>query len=914
MDDHAILTTGFDRVVAADVALVGGKAANLGELTRAGLPVPPGFVVTTAAYDAFVAANDLARAVVDAAGEPDADDTAAFERSAARIGGLFAGGDVPAPIADAVRAAYRDLGGPPVAVRSSATAEDLAGASFAGQQDTFLNVRGEDAVLGAVVDCWASLWTARAMAYRRRQGIAPGGVSLAVVVQEMVDAEVSGVMFTADPATGRRDRVVVSAAWGLGESVVGGVVSTDDHVVDKGSGQVVSRHVADKAEMTVYAGTGTRQQPVPPGRRRAPVLGDGALAELVGLARHIEEHYGAPQDIEWVWTAGRASVVQSRPITALPEPSADPPTSWPVPHRGGLYFRASIVEQMPDPLTPLFADLIGGSVVRSLTALMAEVFGSDLRAGDIDFPTINGYAYYFYRNRGMLRMVSGTPTALRALVADSGEAAGALGPVGWRERAHPRYVRTVESWTGEEPAALASERLLRGVEELLDAGTAYYTAVQSVIPLAAASELMFRAFYDRLVRRPGDPAGDTFLLGFDSQPIRAEKSLYDLAAAAGEEPRLAAALTSAPADVLVDGVLRDVAPDGVDKAAWTAWSAGFCAHLDRFGHTVYNLDFADPVPADAPGPLLDTVRFHLGGAGTDPHERQRRTVERREAQTAVVRARLDPARRAVFDRLLRWAQETGPVREDALADMGLAWPPMRRMLRELGRRLVADGVVTAVDDVFWLRHDELRGAIDGSAIDGSAPDGLPAAIDERRMLWRGRKRATAPQMLPRSELAERWLRGVLPAGDQNQTGATIRGVAGGSGAVTAPARVLTGPADFAAMRPGEALVARITTPAWTSLFTMAAAVVTDVGGPLSHSSIVAREYGIPAVLGTGSATARIRTGQQVRVDGDAGTVTLLDDDGRAPADEPGSPRGRRKVVLAAAAAAVGFALVRRRRR
>ncbi|MCO1659448.1 PEP/pyruvate-binding domain-containing protein [Pseudonocardia humida] len=911
MDDDATpTTTGFDQVGAADVALVGGKAANLGELTRAGLPVPPGFVVTTAAYDAFVAANGLAAEVAGIAGEPADADAAAFERAAARIGELFGRGAVPAPIADAVRAAYRALGAPPVAVRSSATAEDLAGASFAGQQDTYLNVRGEAAVLGAVVDCWASLWTARAMAYRRRQGIAPDAVSLAVVVQEMVEADASGVAFTADPATGRRDRVVVSAAWGLGESVVGGTVSTDDHVVDKATGQLVSRHVADKAEMTVYAGTGTAPRPVPPERRRAPVLDDAALAELVALARRIEDHYGTPQDIEWALAGGRVAVVQARPITALPEPAAEPPTTWPVPYPGGLYFRASIVEHMPDPLTPLFADLIDGSVSRSLGALMHQAFGHYPSDVEISLPTVNGYAYYFYGYRGMLRMLAGTPRALRAMTGRS-EYAGPQaigGPTGWRERAHPRYRAVVGTWNGKDPAALTPAELLGGVEELLDAGTAYYTAVQSIIPLAALSELAFRGFHDRLVRRRGEPAGQSFLLGFDSQPIRAEKSLFDLAVAARDDAPVAAALTAAAGADLADAVLHDVAPRGVDREAWSRWSARFREHLDRYGHTVYNLDFADPLPADEPGPLLDAVRFHLGGTGTDPYERQRRTAERRDRQTAAVRARLDPLRRAVFDGLLGWAQETGPVREDALADMGLGWPAMRRLLRELGGRLVAAGAVDEPDDVFWLRLDELR-----RAVAGTPPTGLPAAIAERKALWRGRKRATAPQVLPESALLDRLLARILPAGDQKQTGATIRGVATGSGTVTAPARVLTGPADFAAMRPGEVLVARITTPAWTSLFALAAAVVTDVGGPLSHSSIVAREYGIPAVLGTGSGTARIRTGQLVRVDGDAGTVTLLDDDGRAPADEP-DPRGGRRAVPVVAAVAVGVALLRRRLR
>ena len=271
-----------------------------------------------------------------------------------------------------------------MAVRSSATAEDLASASFAGQQETYLNVRGTEAVAAAVIECWASLWTARAMAYRAREGIDPDTVRLAVVVQQMVDAEAAGVMFTANPANGRRDQTVISAAWGLGESVVSGSVTTDDVVVEAGTGRVLSRRTADKEVMTVYAERGTREQPVPATRRRQAVLDDRAAAELAGYGTRITEHFGTPQDIEWARAGGEFFILQSRPITALPEPAADIPDTWPVPYPHGLYFRASIVEQLPDPLSPLFADLIDGSVSRSLRALMAGAVGKDvIREGDV---------------------------------------------------------------------------------------------------------------------------------------------------------------------------------------------------------------------------------------------------------------------------------------------------------------------------------------------------------------------------------------------------------------------------------------------------------------------------------------------------------------------------------------------------
>jgi rifampicin phosphotransferase len=320
----------------------------------------------------------------------------------------------------------------------------------------------------------------------------------------------------------------------------------------------------------------------------------------------------------------------------------------------------------------------------------------------------------------------------------------------------------------------------------------------------------------------------------------------------------------------------------------------------------------NPVPADDPAPLFDTLKFYLRGEGQNPYERQRKIAERREAATRSMLSRLDGPQRRLFERLLRWAQGVAPVREDALADVGLAWPVMRRMLLELGRRLVEDGAIEQPSDVFWLRRDEVEDMAASLDAGETRVGGRADAVEERKMLWRGQRLVTPPQILPK----DTWFKvfeSMMPARSEDQTGDTLKGVAASGGQVRARARVLGGPEDFGQMKPGEVLVAAITTPAWTSLFAMASAVVTDVGGPLSHSSIVAREYGIPAVLGTGVATRRIRSGQNVRVDGDAGTVTLADEEGESTAERVlegpmagagDTSRDRRAAYLGLVAAAV----------
>jgi pyruvate,water dikinase len=459
-----------------------------------------------------------------------------------------------------------------------------------------------------------------------------------------------------------------------------------------------------------------------------------------------------------------------------------------------------------------------------------------IRDDDVDLSTVNGYAYYRYSRSAMLRL--GQPAeGLRLAVHAEPDVDR------WRDDALPRYRATVARWAERPVEDLSGAELLDGVVELLDAGTEYYTAVQTIIPIAVTSEVVFTQLYERLVRRPGDPAAATYLLGSDSLPIAAEKSLFDVASWTRSQPELA--------DVLVHD-------DDPDPAApeWHEWLDRLQEHLDQYGHTVYNLDFVNPVPADDPGPLVDTVRFYLREPDRDPYARQRATVQRREQATDEVLGRLDPVRKKVVLRALRWAQRIAPVREDALADVGLAWPQMRWMLAEAGDRVAGAGIIEQPDDLYWLRRDELATALAATENRGERPRGLPEAVEQRKQEWRGRRRVTPPPAAARAT--------VVPdarqhdAGDDERAGRRCADRHRGErGRVTATARVLGGPADFSRLEPGDVLVASITTPAWTTLFARAAAVVTDIGGPLSHSSIVAREYGIPAVLGTGVATRRI---------------------------------------------------------
>jgi len=862
----------------ATLEQVGGKGASLARLAAAGLPVPPGFDVTAAAYRRFVTENGLQEGILTAVSAVNADHPATLEAAARQIEGLFAKSVMPSDIAEAIRQAYADLGGGDlsVAVRSSATAEDLPEMSFAGQQETYLNQRGDTMVLEAVKRCWASLWTARAIGYRARHGIEPRDVSLAVVVQKLVPADAAGVLFTANPLTGARDQVVINAAWGLGEAIVGGQVTPDTIVVEKATGAILKQDIAAKDVMTVRTAEGTREEPVPPDRRTRAVLSPAQAAELARIGVRIEAPYGQPMDVEWALEGGHFFVLQARPITALPEPATGsheaPVAEWTVPNPKGHYMRGSVLELLPDPLSPLFATLGLPAWNRALAALAKRV---GLEFPDEVLTTINGYGYYdatlgpIPTAKLLLAMPRILAIELPRLLRTSRSR--------WQE-ARSRYAAVVDRWQATDLTTTSAELLLGGAREITSEAAAYYLSVQSgILPAAYISESLFTIVYDRLFRRRGDSTALTFLLGYDSAPMRAEKSLYDLAQWVREQPELATALASMSSGQFTAAYREQAAGTTAAEGAWHEFWRRLSDYLARFGRTIYDLDFAKPVLADDPGALLEALKYFVSGQATDPHKRQASAEAAREQATRTFLARLYGLRSTIFRGLLRFAQTFAPLREDALADVGFGWPELRRMLREVGRRLVGSDAIETPDDVFWLTWGEMRAA--ATMLDaGRSSARAQLVVAERRAIWEKERTLTPPVALPLKGGARFLgidLSGVMPAQTGQPEGDVLKGMAASPGQVTGPARVIHGPEEFDQMRPGDILVARITTPAWTPLFALAAGVVTDVGGPLSHSSIVAREYHIPAVLGTGVATERLRSGQRVTLDGDAGTVTVV---------------------------------------
>jgi pyruvate,water dikinase len=337
-----------------------------------------------------------------------------------------------------------------------------------------------------------------------------------------------------------------------------------------------------------------------------------------------------------------------------------------------------------------------------------------------------------------------------------------------------------------------------------------------------------------------------------------------------ERSGLADWLGTAPAAEIAARLSSGSRPESLAPDDWQDWLERLRAHQGAWGHLIYDFDFASPLLCEDPLPVIETLKNHLAGRGVDPNRRQRQQLENRAKLRAQISRRLDPLRRKRFNLSLDRAVARGPLREDAIAAMGLTYPALRDIFAELGTRLVRAGGLERIEDIYWLRAAELEEAV-SSLEKNRLPAAMTAVVQARKTVHQQRLTFSPPPMLPRLG----FLRGLMPPEDTYQAeGRTLTGFGASGGSVTAPACVILGAEDFSRMRPGDVLVAVNTTPAWTPLFAMASAVVTDIGGPLSHSSIVAREYGIPAVMATGSATRHVRSGQIVTVDGSAGTVTL----------------------------------------
>lgn len=806
--------------VAIDAARVGAKAANLAKLTAAGFPVPDGVVMTTTAYAEFAA-----------------------------------GGALPESVATSLAAALAGFGDRPLAVRSSGVAEDLAGASFAGQYETVLGVRGAPAVLEAIQTCWASAASQRVSAYQGSREAGKG--AMAVLIQPLIDAEMAGVAFTANPVTGDRAETLVSAVKGLGERLVSGEASPDEWSVKGGKATVQS----------APEGAITAEQ----------------VLQVAELARQVEAHFGAPQDIEWAWSAGRLYLLQARPITTLPE-SAPTPVPVPVDPPEGFWERES--SHYPVPLSPLART----TMLVDLTHALREAMGAySLLLDGLDHMEIGGWVYnrlvppggkdrnpppdwlapiLFKLVPPLRNRIQGCVTAYRTDVAG----------------------RSIERWYSEwraflikrnaelgavDLAALTDGELLAHLQSLRQhsrEGMVIHMRLNTAIQLSLANFFM----------------GCQELLGWDE--AKSMELLSGLSETSSAPAQAMAGLAErARSNPALKQLLAGRDPRAIDRLAEIdpAFAEAFAAYVRQWAHRGINYEVADPTLAERPELLLglvhDQVILSYKGEADAAALAAKRAKVAAEARAALTGR---PADRERFDRLLSRAEKAYPIREEhGFYDGSMPVALRRYGYLEAGERLSRRGVIARREDVFFLEADEVEAALQGS-------DSRQHLVERRKgeRAWvlahpgpaSYGKRPAPPSFAGLPKEAREVHEAVLwtvervfaaTASQRTQTdGSALNGIAASAGTYTGPIRVIRDETEFGKIQPGDVLVCPITSPVWSILFASVGALVTDTGGILSHSAIIAREYRIPAVVATGNATELLRDGQIVTVDGNAGKV------------------------------------------
>jgi rifampicin phosphotransferase len=835
----------LERIDRNDIVDVGAKGAHLGELMRIdGIRVPGGFCVTTDAFERAVAEVPSIAGRLDQLSRLNPDDREAIRTLSAEIRGAIEDAAIPGDVVSAIGESLRRFGKQTAfAVRSSATAEDLPGASFAGQHDSYLNIVGPSAILHHIRRCWVSLFSERAVTYRRRNGFDDRNVRMAVVVQQMVAAEVAGVLFTADPVTSNRQLATVEATWGLGEALVSGLVSGDVYRV---SHDVV-------VDMMIEQGT-------------RPTLTEAQVIHLVQLSRRIEAHFGRPQDIEWCLVGDDFEFVQSRPITTLfPVPESDDDDNH-------VYLSVGHQQMMTDPMKPL-----GLSFWQMTTpARMAE-------AGGRLFVDVTQRLASPTSRAGLLELVGRsdplTGDALQTIVERDGFIRPLLdeGPPGPQFGGAAAPIETdpaiVTELIGRSEASIAaSERDIRtkSGEALLDFIRADIQELKRILFDPQSYQVFMSAMEatwwlnERLEAWLGEKNAADTLTQSVPHNVTSEMglALLDVADVIRPHPDVVAFLLH----VEDEGFLHELPELAGGREARDA----IAAWLDKYGmRCVGEIDITRPRWSERPSTLvpmiLGNIKNFEPGAGERRFEQGRREAWKREQELLErLRALPEGERKAEeTKRMIDRVRTFIGYREYPKYGMVSRYFVYKQAFMEEAERLVEAHVLREKEDIFYLTFQELHDVVRTNRVDDQL-------IGRRKDAFRSYQALTPPRVLTSDGevIAGAYRRDDLPAG-------ALIGLPISAGTVEGRARVVTDMAR-ADLEAGDILVTTYTDPSWTPLFLTAAGLVTEVGGLMTHGAVVAREYGLPGVVGVEQATRLIRDGQRIRVNGTAGYVELLD--------------------------------------
>lgn len=880
---------GFSQIDQSSLPLVGGKGANLGEMSNAGFPVPQGFCVSTSAFEAFLETSSQMDGFFKRLDLLDGADLQQIAPLAKQIREHLTSLPFPEGIATAIVEAWKKTGTEKAfAVRSSATAEDLPWASFAGQQDSFLNVRGREPLLQAVQRCWASLFTDRAVAYRIKNGFGHRSVLLSVVVQEMVYPEVSGILFTADPVTGHRHTISIDASFGLGEALVAGIVSADFYQVR--AGNIISKEIAKK-ELAVYARPegGTITQPLSPALQQAQALADSQILELAAIGQKVETHYGSEQDIEWAFAEKKFFILQSRPITSLyPQPAAADPDFH-------VFINFGYIQMMTAPMKPLAISLLS-NVTNFLAETPIDPQKRILReAGGRAFADFTKALAIPPLRKRILKLLNGMDPLLASAMAEATERpdfqsvalsrkavfrtlkrlAPTVLPVAFNvasalflrnpAKAPGRANRFIEQKVADAEIALSTVSGAERFDFIRQGMSRMFPDVLTKIIYNVISGMLASEKLESKLKNKIGEAESARLLSklYKSLPgnVTTEMGLQlgDLTDRARSHPELVA-LLQRPDHRNFYGHLCSV-PGGPE----------FKRALDQFllqygARCAGEIDISVPRWGEEPGQLVSSIISNLQSAAAGDHRTKFKQGEQEAAEAArVIVSLFRYPEKIQVKRLVKLYRHLLGMREHhKFALMRLMYVYKKALLEE-AQALEEKGVLQKPEDIFYLTLEEIM-----DLMADRRPGDIQKLVSSRKSQHRRNQQFTSPRVLTSDgEIIAGKLSG--PRGPAS----ALLGTAVSAGVAEGTARVIL-QAEDARLNPGEILVARFTDPGWTPLFLSAIALVTEVGGMMTHGSVVAREYGIPAVVGVEHATERIRNGDRIRVDGTNGFVEILE--------------------------------------
>ncbi|PTM59595.1 phosphoenolpyruvate synthase [Desmospora activa] len=872
MNAHVLF---FDEVDRSRLLDVGGKGANLGELSKAGFSVPEGFCVTTAAYKDFIATSSDMDGLLDELYTLDRNDLERLRKLGEWIRTHLLQLEIPTPIKNEIIKAWKAIGTHyAYAVRSSATAEDLPTASFAGQQDTYLNIRGEKELLRHIHHCWASLFTDRAIAYRGKNGFDHRQVYLSVVVQRMVQPEIAGIMFTADPANGNRKVVSIDASYGLGEAIVSGIVSADLYKVK--TGEIIQKNVSEKKK-GIYAlpEGGTITKDLPKEQQKQQTLTDEQIRNIARLGKQIEDHFGSPQDVEFCVEKGKVYVVQSRPITSLyplPDIRQEPLQ---------VLFSFGHFQMMTDAIKPLGISVIktfvpfpkqyiqeaGGRLYVDLSEILRHKIGRKI------FPKI-----MINMDEAASRAIGEVIQRPEFLAIPSKLSLQTVRPFlsflmkeVWKNlfKRDPAAARgKVEAYMQQTWTDLRESLLnVSGAKRLEVVQSELLRFFKGLIPNVGPNILSFflsaMLLKKLLIRWLGDDKELHQLNKSLSGNITSEMGLQigDLADLLREFPEVEAYVKTADDRNFYHG-LADV-PDGEQ------FQRAFANFISTYGSRCPGeIDLTRPRWREAPTQLIPAILGHM--RSVEPGEHRQKFIQgEQEAKAAEQRIleRLQGNRfkYKVMKRLIKVYRYYGGLREHHKYLLTLILDECKQAILTEAEDLVQKGILPEVEDAYYLTLEEMIQLAKGQLIEE-----MPRLLAERKEKHEWHQTLRPPRvMTSEGESVTVSRTGEFPAG-------ALVGSPVSAGVVEGKARIVLKPEE-AQLHQGEILVAPHTDPGWTPLFQSAQALVTEVGGLMTHGSVVAREYGIPAVVGVDDATKMIRQGQRIRVDGNQGYVEVLSD-------------------------------------